>query len=49
MTAVSILVADSNVMILAQVGENILGCSLKLITTKDSFIVPLTEKGVMAL
>lgn len=46
---VGFLVVNPNTMILAQVGKNILGCSLKLVTTKGSFVVPPAKKSAVVL
>lgn len=46
---VFLLVSNSNTMILAQVATNILGHSLKFITTKRSFVVPTAKKGALVL
>lgn len=46
---VGFLVSNPNTMILAQVGENTLGCSLKLIIARGSFIVPPAKKCAMVL
>lgn len=48
-TAVGFLISNSNTMILAQVATNILGYSLKFITTKRSFVVPTAKKRALVL